>query len=185
MTFHFSSKIVPSLFKFSLFFFHSHLLNPNNNNKVEDESTLLLTLKEEDKDDCNSWYLENGASNHMCGHKDKFVEIKKTVKGNVYIGDTSKIQIEGIGRILISCKDDDHKLISNVYYVPKLKSNILSLGKLLEKGYDIHMKNMHLWLRDSNDNLIARVHMAKNRLFPLNLQTIDAKCLKANVQDDS
>ena len=27
--------------------------------------------------------------------------------------------------------------------------------------------------------------MAKNRLFPLTLQTIDAKCLKDNVQDDS
>ena len=47
------------------------------------------------------------------------------------------------------------------------------------------MKNMHLWLRDSSNNLIAKVHMAKNRLFPLNLQTIDARCLKANVQDES
>ena len=114
MTFHFPSKIVPSLFKFSLFFFHSHLLNPNNNNKVEDESTLLLTLKEEDKDDCNSWYLDNGASNHMCGHKDKFVEIKKVVKDNVSFGDISKIQIEGIGTILISYKDCGHKLIINI-----------------------------------------------------------------------
>ena len=76
-------------------------------------------------------------------------------------------------------------MITNVYYVPKLKSNILSLGQLLEKGYDIHMKNMHIWLRDSSNNLISKVHMAKNRLFPLNLQTIDARCLKANVQDES
>ena len=64
----------------------------------------------------------------MCGHKDEFVEIKKTVKGNVSFGNTSMIQIEGIGMILISCKDGGHKLITNVYYVPKLKSNILSLG---------------------------------------------------------
>ena len=54
--------------------------------------------------------------------------IKKIVKGNVSFGDTSKIQIEAIGTILISCKDGGHKLITNVYYVPKLKSNILSLG---------------------------------------------------------
>ncbi|KAH0708717.1 hypothetical protein KY284_010144 [Solanum tuberosum] len=83
-------------------------INLVDNNKDEDESTLLLALKE-DTDDCSSWYLDSGASNHMCGHKDKFVEIKKTVK----------------------------------------------------------------------------VHMVKNRLFPLNPKAIDAKCLKANVQDDS
>ena len=47
------------------------------------------------------------------------------------------------------------------------------------------MKNMHLWIRDSNNNSIVKVHMAKNRIFSLNIQTIDAKCLKANVQDDS
>ncbi|XP_070043804.1 uncharacterized protein [Nicotiana tomentosiformis] len=146
--------------------------------KEEVESTLLMALKEEDKDDCCSWYLDNGASNHMCGCKEKSVEINKMVRGNVSFGDTSKIQIEGIGMILISYKNGDHKLIQDVYYVSKLKSDILSLGQLLEKEYDIHMKNMHLWLRDSNGILIAKVHMAKNRLFSLNLKTIDAKYLK-------
>ncbi|KAH0708995.1 hypothetical protein KY284_010422 [Solanum tuberosum] len=71
-------------------------VNLVDNNKDEDESTLLIALRKEDRDNCSSWYLDNGASNHMCGHKDKFVEIKKTVKGNVSFGETSKIQIEGI-----------------------------------------------------------------------------------------
>ncbi|XP_070048963.1 uncharacterized protein [Nicotiana tomentosiformis] len=49
--------------------------------KEEYESTLLMTLKEEDRDDCRSWYLDNGASNYMCGCKEKFVEINNTVRG--------------------------------------------------------------------------------------------------------
>ncbi|XP_019237319.1 PREDICTED: uncharacterized protein LOC109217517 [Nicotiana attenuata] len=49
--------------------------------KEEVESTLLMALKEEDRDDCSSWHLDNGASNHMCGCKEKFVEINKTVRG--------------------------------------------------------------------------------------------------------
>ncbi|KAH0682822.1 hypothetical protein KY290_021411 [Solanum tuberosum] len=55
-------------------------VNLVDNSKDEDESTLLLALKEENTNDCNLWYLNNGASNHMCGHKDNFVEITKTVK---------------------------------------------------------------------------------------------------------
>ncbi|XP_070032779.1 uncharacterized protein [Nicotiana tomentosiformis] len=156
-----------------------------NDKKEDDESTVLLALKEEDMDDCSSWYLDNGARNPMCGCKEKFVEINKMVRGNVSFGDTSKIQIEGISTILISYKNDDRKLIQDVYYVPKLKSNILSLGQLLEKEYEIHMKNMHLWIRDSSGILIVKVHMTKNRLFYMNLNTIDAKCLKTNVQDES
>ncbi|XP_019238530.1 PREDICTED: uncharacterized protein LOC109218606 [Nicotiana attenuata] len=48
--------------------------------KEKVESTLLMALKEEDRDDCSSWYLDNGASNHMCGCKEKLVEINKTVR---------------------------------------------------------------------------------------------------------
>jgi len=36
------------------------------------------------------------------------------------------------------CQRLSHKLINDAYYMPKLKSNILSLGQLLEKGWDSH-----------------------------------------------
>jgi len=41
-------------------------------------------------------------------------------------------------------------LIDDVYYVPKWKSNILSLGQIFEKGYEILMKDEYLWLKDQN-----------------------------------
>ncbi|KAL4273099.1 hypothetical protein GQ457_13G010880 [Hibiscus cannabinus] len=91
----------------------------------------------------------------------------------------------GKGKILISLKDDSHSLITDVYYVPKLKSNILSLGQLLEKGSEIHMKDRCLWLRNQYANLIAKVSMSKNRMFVLNLKTINAKCLKASVENEA
>ena len=87
--------------------------------------------------------------------------------------------------ILLFCEDCGHKLINNVYYVPKFKINILMLGYLLKKGYDILMKNLHLWLGDLSNNIIVKVHKTKHRLISLYLQTINAKCLKVNVQDDS
>ncbi|KAL4378928.1 hypothetical protein GQ457_02G031910 [Hibiscus cannabinus] len=159
-------------------------------NLIEDqqdveEPTLLLALKNEENNDASTWYLDNGASNHMCGDKEAFVKLDENVKGNVSFGDSSKVQIQGKGTILISLKDDSHSLITDVYYVPKLKSNILSLGQLLEKGYEIHMKDRCLWLRNQYVNLIAKVSMSKNRMFVLNLKTINVKCLKASVENEA
>ena len=47
------------------------------------------------------------------------------------------------------------------------------------------MKNLHLCLRDLSNNIIAKVHNTKHRFISLYLQTINAKCLKVNVQHDS
>jgi len=74
-------------------------------------------------------------------------------------------------------------MINDIYYMPKLENNILCLGKLLEKGYKILMKDKYLWPKDQNGNFIAKVIMSRNRIFILNLKTIEAKCLKVSVQE--
>ena len=64
-----------------------------------------------------------------------------------------------------------------------MKSNILSLGQLLEKGYDIPLKDNNLSIRDSGSNLIAKVPMSRNRMFMVNIQNDLEKCLKACNKD--
>ena len=66
-----------------------------------------------------------------------FVDLDESVSDNVSFGDNSKILVKGKCKILIYLKDGRHEFISNVYYVPNMKNNILSLGQLLKKGYDI------------------------------------------------
>ncbi|KAJ3675767.1 hypothetical protein LUZ60_004809 [Juncus effusus] len=53
-------------------------------------------------------------------------------------------------------KAGGHQFMSNVYYIPSMKSNILSLGQLLEKNYEVHMKNRTLILQDDKKNVIAK-----------------------------
>ena len=60
-----------------------------------------------------------------------------------------------------------------------MKTYILSLGQLLKKGYDIHLKDNNLSIRDNECNLIAKVSMSRNRMFMLNIQNDGIKCLKA------
>jgi hypothetical protein len=99
----------------------------------------------------------------MCGQRDLFGDLDETIQRLVTFGDTSKVPFKGKGNISIKFKNNDHSYIADVYYVPAIKHNLLSVGQLMEKYY--------------NGRLIAYVKMSKNRMFHLNIQYDAAKCL--------
>nr|GEX45323.1 zinc finger, CCHC-type [Tanacetum cinerariifolium] len=128
----------------------------------DDESSLLMTTHEIEHEefllnegqiqpgkyasaDASIWYLDNGASNHMTGTKSHFRDINERITGRIRFGDGSYVQIKGRGSILLGCKNNEQKIVSDVYYIPNLKSNIISLGQLTEIGLLANVDNQ-AWL---------------------------------------
>lgn len=83
---------------------------------------------EADLDRMNVWYLDNSASNHMSGNRLFFRDLDDTVIGLVRFGDDSRIDIKGRGTVRFILKDGKKKVLNNVYYIPGVRSNIISLG---------------------------------------------------------
>lgn len=98
----------------------------------EIESWVLLNEEKKflasKKFEMDTWYLDNGASNHMTGVQEYFVELDERITGQECFGDDSKVQINGKGTILIECKCKEQLIIAEVYYITALQSNNLCLG---------------------------------------------------------
>ncbi|GJY23785.1 zinc finger, CCHC-type containing protein [Tanacetum coccineum] len=168
----------------------------------DDEPSLLMTTHETEHEevllnegqiqpgkyattDTSIWYLDNGASNHMTGTKSHFRDIDESITGRVRFGDGSYVEIKGRGSILLGCKNNEQKIVSDIYYIPNLRSNILSLGQLTEIGCKIIMDGNKLTLYDKNKKLLIKVERSKNRLYSITLQIEAPICLLANVDNQA
>ncbi|KAG7570069.1 Glycosyltransferase 61 [Arabidopsis thaliana x Arabidopsis arenosa] len=117
------------------------------------------------------WYLDNGASNHMTGDKRYFDQLDKTITGKVRFGDDSRIDIKGKGTIAFTDANGKSRVMTDVYFIPDLKSNIISLGQATESGCDIRMKGGYLTMLDQEGKLLVKAERSKNRLYKNEEQT--------------
>ncbi|XP_024009964.1 uncharacterized protein LOC112085163 [Eutrema salsugineum] len=110
-------------------------------NKVETEEAKALYMHE-------IVFLRNKAF---------FSELNENIRGKMKFGDGSCVGIARKGLILFQSKADEQKLVSDIYYISELKSNILSLGQATESGCDVRMRQDYLTLHDPSGRLLVKI----------------------------
>ncbi|XP_066320065.1 uncharacterized protein [Miscanthus floridulus] len=142
-----------------------------------------LSLGENGGNGRTRWILDTGATNHMTGERSAFFDIDINVHGTIRFGDGSVVEIEGRGTILFSCKTGEHQRLADVYLIPKLTANIISLGQLDEDQYKVLIKDgiMRIW--DQRRRLLAKVQRSVNRQYTLDLSICAPVCLAAHADD--
>ncbi|CAD6340073.1 unnamed protein product [Miscanthus lutarioriparius] len=111
------------------------------------------------------WVLDTGASNHMTGTRSVLTQLDRSVLGTMRFGDGSRVEIEGISSVVIQGRHQlSHKVLTDVYYIPKLRSNIVSLGQLEEKGFKVVLENGKMCVYDQGRALLISAPRTTNRL---------------------
>ena len=115
--------------------------NYDDNNDDNPEIALVI---DHNLPQCDGWWIDSGASQHMTFDKKgmhKYVAFKDPLK--VKLAENSIILAYGQGHIHVSVYDGAEKvklLLTDVLYVPKIRSKVLSLPAMTEKGACVQFK---------------------------------------------
>lgn len=151
----------------------------------EKEEMLLMSYVELNETKCeDAWFLDSGCSNHMCGNKAMFSEINEDFRHLVKLGNNTRMTVLGKGSVKLQVDGFSH-VVTDVYCVPELKNNLLSVGQLQERGLVILIKSGMCKIYHPVRGLIIQTSMTANRMFILftRTQVKEASCFHAPTQD--
>lgn len=135
--------------------------------KEEEEELLLMTHVEDVRARKGEvWFLDSGCSNHMSGDKELFTSLNEKFKHSVKLGNNSRMEVAGKGNIKLLL-NGMMSTITEVYYVPELKNNLLSVGQLQEKGLAILIQGGMCKIYHPEKGLLVESKMSMNRMFIL------------------
>jgi hypothetical protein len=104
---------------------------------------MIFTVSNSKKlDSC--WLLDSGATHHLSGNRENFLELKE-VDGEITVEGVSSdlLRVEGIGTVELFCKTSDGTeriLLEDVRYCPGAGVNLASLSRFLKRGAEIRGK---------------------------------------------
>ena len=87
----------------------------------------------------------------MTSDMDKFVDFKSQDGGILRVGNNAACQVKGIGSITLDGKTNTE----DVYFVDDLKYNLLSVGKLVDKGYQLQFIEKTCMIKDKYGKVIG------------------------------
>lgn len=98
----------------------------------------------------------------MTRRKDWFINTILS-KDKVKFANANTLFLEGIGDVLVRIKDGKRSVVSNVLYIPGMKSNLLSIDCLIKRNYKALIKDRMMGVIDSRNRLILKALISQNR----------------------
>ncbi|EED22593.1 conserved hypothetical protein [Talaromyces stipitatus ATCC 10500] len=147
--------------------FSSSQSQSSESNAYSYPSHLLLTRasyinSEIRQQDYLSWILDSGATQHFCNSKLDLKDYKHFLEPReIYLGDNTTIYAEGSGTQHLQV--GPYILVLNVWFVPKLAENLLSLQLLDRAGYSTLIENGIVYIRQQGDSNSAWFQLANSK----------------------
>lgn len=103
----------------------------------------------------SKWCLDSGCTTHLCKDKDEFTEMFSTNRDQVNLANSATSEVSAKGTVSLNTED---RLINmhNVLYVPDLRTNLMSVAKITDKGHEVIFKRGYAVVQNEKGDVIFR-----------------------------
>ena len=140
----------------------------------------------------NTWYFDTGATHHLTNNKDwlsNYTPLATSVK--VRFGNNGTKEALGKGEISFKIAKDKQFKIGNVYFVPGITKNLLSVGQATESGATIEFKRNYAQIKytlPNGEQIKYNCNRSDGGLYPIEyiptqqkMEAHSAKC-ESNIE---
>lgn len=104
------------------------------------------------------WLVDSGATNHMTNEENYFSRLDRSIKVPIEIGNGGTVMTAGKGDITVMTKGGK-RTIRNVFLVPGLAKNLLSVPQIVSSGYRVKFQEKRCIIEDEKGRRIMDIPM--------------------------
>ncbi|KAL0270911.1 UNVERIFIED_CONTAM: hypothetical protein PYX00_008181 [Menopon gallinae] len=113
----------------------------------------LLSVVYNCKTDREQWCLDSGATKHICNNKNMFKHIDNR-KSDIFTISNECVRAHGTGEVTLKLKGQNVTL-KDTLYLPKSRSNLLSVPRVTKRGYTVIFKNDRAEIKHKDGSTLA------------------------------
>lgn len=108
------------------------------------------------------WYVDSGATSHMCNNRNIFTHISDHIEVIALAGD-KQITAVGKGDVVIH-NSGFELLLENVLYSPELQANFISVSKAVDRGLSVKFNSKKAVMTRSDSTVVLQA-VRQNNMF--------------------
>ena len=144
--------------------------NESSSSKAITGATTMLSTTEEamyGQENENEWCIDSGCSGHMCKARSMFVNFAR-VNTELNLANNESTKITGTGNVYLTVDTGKVERVVNfekVFYVSDLRTNLLSVAKITDHGFEVRFRENDAVVIDRDNNVIVRADRIGNLYY--------------------
>ncbi|OEL32484.1 hypothetical protein BAE44_0006497 [Dichanthelium oligosanthes] len=108
-----------------------------------------------------TWFMATAACNHMTGNRSLILDLSPVSNRVVYSGNGSPMEVCGTGSV-----ETPTVVLHDVWYVPELTENLVSVGQLTELNLSIVFGGGECTISKTSDgSVVGKAHMGSDGMY--------------------